>query len=103
MIHTLQKSEISNSRPQPHLDIILSHIYLRLHQLSTKKPANLIAQSMRHFKKFNADKYLRRQNTLVVMMYSFVQAELNNLGVLKKHFVKEVTIKKRGRLSLKKS
>ena len=84
------------------MDVILSHIYLRLHQISTKTPANLIAQSMRHFKKFNADKYLRRQNMLIVMMYSFVQAELNSLGVLKQHFVKEVKMKKK-RLSLKKS
>ena len=57
---------------------------------------------MRHFKKFNADRYLRRQNMLIIMMYAYVQAELNNLGVLKKHFMKEVKIKNK-KLSLKKS
>lgn len=39
---------------------------------------------------------------LIIMMYAYVQAELNNLGVLKKHFMKEVKIKNK-KLSLKKS
>lgn len=61
-----------------------------------------LQQALRHFKSFNADRYLSRDDLLMCQMYANVQDELVAYKLLTKHFEKAVTVFQ-NKISVKKS